>query len=107
MLRLVKDFKNYQFIYFWVDKKGNKQSPHLPTLNHAEEWFVSHCFSSFEGDERRQRTFDRRFTQDATEQESNLRQLKRRNPSGRRSTDTSIKIDVDLSKEKIRNLKQA
>ena len=107
MLRLVKDFKNYQFIYFWVDKKGNKQSPSLPTLNHAEEWFVSHSFSSFEGEERRQRTFDRRYAQETTGDDSNLHQLKRRKPSGRRSTDTVIKIDVDLSKEKIRNLKQA
>lgn len=109
MLKLVKDFKDYQFIYYWVDNKGNKQSPNLPTLHHAEDWFLNHKFSEYVGPERRQRTIDRRKDEETSSytEETNLSYLRRRKQIGRRNTDQDIQIDVDLSAAKIRELKQA
>lgn len=108
MFKLVKDFKNYQFVYFWID--GNKKiiSPLLPTLEHAKEWFTSHHFSLYSGNERRQRKVDRRNIQSKGLEESAEIPFSRRIPSktGRRASDLNIKVDIDLSEQKISQLKE-
>ena len=64
MLKLVKDFSDYQFIYFWVnicDEKANKISDSLPTLQHAQEWFIDYHYAQYKGVERRRFKQDRRL----------------------------------------------
>ena len=59
-LKLVKDFQDYQFVYFWIDQDEQAVSPTLPTLEHAKEWFTDQHFRTYEGKERRRRKVDRR-----------------------------------------------
>lgn len=108
MLRLAKDFIDYQFTYFWVDisgVKGRKVSKNLPTIQHAKEWFIDYHYSKYTGVERRKSKQDQR-------QNSNIRLnpiLCKRDTStrGRRITDKPIKVDIDLSKKKIKALQHS
>lgn len=105
MLKLVKDFIDYQFTYFWVELSGSKArrvSKNLPTLEHAKEWFINHHFSQYSGQERRKTKQDQRHN-------SNIKLspiLCKRNTSskGRRVTDKPIHVDIDLSIKKIKAL---
>lgn len=108
-LKLVKDFQDYQFVYFWID--GDKQvvSPLLPTLEHAREWFTDRHFKNYEGQERRRRKVDRRNIHAMDKNDNAEIPFSRRVPSktGRRASDHKISVDIDLAKEKISKLKQA
>lgn len=100
-LKLVKDFLEYQFVYYWVDEVQTcKVSPALPTLTHAQEWLVNFHFSQFTEDERRSGKFDRRKEYLS---EKGVYGLPR--SSGRRATDSPITVDFDHSAEKISELK--
>ncbi|WP_415896349.1 hypothetical protein ACMXYX_09560 [Neptuniibacter sp. QD72_48] len=107
MLKLVKDFIDYQFTYFWVESSGTKArriSKKLPTLEHAREWFIDYHYAQYNGIERRKSKQDQR-------KNSNNRFnpiLCKRNASnrGRRITDKPIQIDIDLSKKKIKSLQE-
>ncbi|WP_415888368.1 hypothetical protein ACMXYV_10065 [Neptuniibacter sp. SY11_33] len=108
MLRLVKDFIDYQFTYFWVEssgKKARRMSKNLPTLEHAREWIIDYHYGQYSGIERRVAKQDRR-------QNSNIKLnpiLCKRNTTspGRRVTDKPIHIDIDLSKKKIKALQDS
>lgn len=105
MLKLVKDFNDFHFVYFWADtssKENHRISVALPTLQHAQEWFINYYYAQYTGIERRKFKQDRRhelnnITRPAycSRSSSNL---------GRRITDKAIKVDIDLSKKKIAQL---
>ncbi|WP_299182821.1 hypothetical protein [uncultured Neptuniibacter sp.] len=100
MFRLVKDFINFQFCYYWIDEATTKVSPDLPTFNHAQEWIISYHFSQYQGPERRKRKVDRRLL-DAKKQYSSRRKS---TSKGRRITDKPISIDIDLAHKKLQIL---
>ena len=89
MRKLIKDFRNYQFVYYWYEKGTGRASPLLPTLNHAEDWSTQQQRQNYTGPERRQRA------------------LKNTRMKQRRATDQTIKVDLDISIQKIADLKQS
>lgn len=109
MLKLVKDFHNYQFIYYWVDEEARKVSPRLPTSQYAEEWVIHYYFSEYEGVERRRTIFDRRYDGAKVKLEGTQIFFSKRKPSikGRRATDAPVFVDIDLSVRKLAKLRQA
>jgi hypothetical protein len=107
MLKLVKDFHEYQFVYYWIDSHAVRVSPNLPTPQFAEEWVIHHYFSEYNGKERRRTIFDRRYDGSKVKLEGTQIFFSKRKPSvkGRRSTDLPIAIDLDLSVEKLHKLR--
>ena len=89
MPKLIKDFRDYQFIYYWYEKNTGKVSPYFPTLNHAEDWFVQQQRSGYSGPERRRPALDKGYS------------------TKRRAIDSKLKVDLDISREKISELKQS
>ncbi|WP_415889472.1 hypothetical protein ACMXYV_16210 [Neptuniibacter sp. SY11_33] len=87
MPKLIKDFRDYQFVYYWYEKGTGKLSPYLPTLTHAEEWIEQHRSTQFNGVDRRGRD------------QSSIYQ--------RRASDRILRVDVDISVQKIADLKQS
>lgn len=106
MYTLVKDFQDYQFVYFWLENR-KVVSPKLPTMEHAKEWFRDQHYSNYEGKERRKSKLDRRQNVRALYSTSEVL-YSRIIPSspGRRCCDKNIKVDFDYSEEKINKLKQ-
>ena len=104
MLELVKDLDEYQITFYWIGSENKKVSPNLPTLTHAQEWFFEHMYAQFDGKERRKRKFDRRQSNTMRTTLHSKRNIK---STGRRSTDKTITVDIDLSQEKISALKSA
>ena len=109
MFKLVKDFRNYQFVYFWINESKKIVSPHLPTMEHAKEWYTNHHFSLYSGKERRQSKVDRRNKRAKSLDQNSDINISRRIPSspGRRACDLNISVDIDLSEKKISQLKEA
>ena len=107
MYTLVKDFQDYQFVYFWVDNR-KVVSPKLPTLEHAKEWFTEQHFTNYRGMERRKSKLDRRHNTRAIYSDSEIA-YSRIIPStpGRRCCDQHIKVDQDYSEAKVSRLKKA
>ncbi|WP_067867628.1 hypothetical protein [Neptuniibacter marinus] len=109
MLKLVKDFHNYQFVYYWIDNQRKKVSPSLPTKQYATEWLIHYHFETYSGRERRRRMLDRR----SESQKINLRGVqiffsKRKGlTKGRRRSDLNVEVDFDLSKKKLNKLRSA
>lgn len=87
MPKLIKDFKNYQIVFYWYEKGKGRQSPLMPTLNHAEEWLQQWGNAQYQGTERRRRSGNMSFS--------------------RRSTDKRICVDVDLCEKKLAELKHS
>ena len=101
MLYLVKDFEDYNFIFYWIDEDSSKTSPDFPTLEHAKEWFIKYHYEQYLGPERRKCMVDRRKAFRKGEQ-----QFRQVHPSvGRRVTDKSVEVDIDRAKEKLSRLK--
>ncbi|MGB0203528.1 MAG: hypothetical protein ACPF9K_00610 [Neptuniibacter sp.] len=107
MYTLVKDFQDYQFVYFWLENR-KVVSPKLPTMEHAKEWFRDLHFGNYEGTERRKCKLDRRKNVRAFYSDSEIA-YSRIVPSsrGRRCCDKHIKVDLDYSEAKISRLKTA
>lgn len=105
MLKLVKDFEDFQVIYYWLDETNQKVSPDLPTLTHAEDWLAIQQAEGYKGRDRRRRIVDRRRNQRPPEQQRNGKRSAK--PLGRRKTDKQIQIDIDYSEEKIKQLRQS
>ncbi|MDO6513427.1 hypothetical protein [Neptuniibacter sp. 2_MG-2023] len=109
MLKLIKDFHNYQFVYYWINNQRKKVSPNLPTKQYAEEWLIHYHFETYSGRERRCRMLDRR----SESQKINLRGVqiffsKRKGlTKGRRRSDLNVEVDFDLSKKKLNKLRRA
>lgn len=89
MVKLIKDFQNYQYVYYWFKQGIGQISPSLPTLQHVSEWAIQHQSVIYAGEERR----------------SNTRTYAH-NPYNRRATDRSPAIDIDLSAKKVTQLLQ-
>ncbi|WP_286238280.1 hypothetical protein [Neptuniibacter halophilus] len=102
MFRLVKDFEEFQFVFYWIDDDANKVSPNLRTLIHAKEWLVEYDFKQRSGTERRQRKADRRMLTDS-KKEGQPSSRRITTSVGRRASDRPIKIDLDLSADKLKN----
>ncbi|MFY0675984.1 MAG: hypothetical protein JXR18_01750 [Neptuniibacter sp.] len=107
MYTLVKDFQDYQFVYFWLKNK-KIISPKLPTLEHAKEWFTHLHFSNYNGAERRKSKLDRRQNSRALYHHYGVHYSSFfQSAVGRRCCDKRIKVDIDFSKAKVRQLKKA
>jgi len=108
-LRLAKDFKNYQFLYYWFDGQANKISPDMTTFHHAEEWIIDYHFSLYNGTERRKSKIDRRTVNSSrqSKRKAIFFSKRERGLHGRRITDRQVHVDIDLSIEKLELLKQA
>ena len=105
-LKLIKDLDNYKFIYYWASPEIGKISPNLPTLLHAGEWLVEHKTESFQDPERRKTMVDRRKKNlKSTSPEMELIYSRRENPEGRRITDKLPTIDLDMTAEKLNQMK--
>ncbi len=87
MRKLIKDFRDFQFVYYWYEKGAGRISPYLPTLTHASDWLKQQQRETYNG-------FDRRRRNDAP-------------AIGRRTTDRRIQVDLDISIEKIAELKES
>jgi hypothetical protein len=105
MIRLVKDFQEYQFIYYWIDNYDEKISPDLPTLTHAKEWLIQRKGARYCGPERRNRICDRRY--ESSSQRNNYTSKRSASKLGRRQSDAAFEVVIDLSKDKVRKLKEA
>lgn len=107
MLKLVKDFADYQFVFYWVDQNNIKVSSNLPTREYAHEWLVHHYFEEYTGKERRRSIYDRRYSANKMKLQGGQIFFSKRKASvkGRRMTDKTVNVDLDLSKEKISNLR--
>lgn len=105
MLKLIKDFQDFQFTYFWIEITGDrpkKLSKNLPTLQHAHEWFIDYHHSQHQGLERRVIKQDRR--QDSNKKYSPAYCSRLSSSKGRRMTDREIRVDIDLAKKKLQEL---
>ncbi len=87
MPKLVKDFQNYQFFFYWYEKDAGRLSPVMPTLNHAQEWLQRWLNEQYKGAERRVNS--------------------RSTVYNRRTSDKAVHIDLDLSEKKLRELKDS
>ena len=105
-LKLIKDLENYKLVYYWACSDQGKVSPDLPTLLHASEWIIQHQATTYEGSERRKTLLDRRKKKTLpNNHETELVFSRRLKPEGRRITDTIPKVDLDLSAEKLLEMK--
>lgn len=100
MLTLVKDLDNFKIVFYWVSSQKKKVSPTFPTLVHAKEWYTEHMFSAYKGNERRKRVCDRRNP------EHFQFDCRRMSPQGRRFTDKSVKVGIDLVSKKINEIQE-
>lgn len=105
-LKLVKNFYKNRVVFYWVNLKGKKTSPLMPTFKSAEEWWLKFQFSLYEGDERRITIHDRRKDLGRRKEYESAIQALRTNPVGRRYTDqTEVEVEFDLFQEKIQQFK--
>ena len=106
-LQLVKDFKKFKFIYYWVDRYSMKVSPDMATFYHAEEWITDYRFSLYKGIERRVSKIDRRKARLLRVIKGKARfSAKRGGVTGRRVTDNPVTVDLNLAVEKLNVLKR-
>jgi len=87
MPKLIKDFRDFHFVYYWYEQGQGQLSPNLPTLTHAQEWIRRFQNAEYKGLDRRKQN--------------------RSSVLQRRFTDKKLHIDVDMSSSKIAELKQA
>ncbi|EAR60457.1 hypothetical protein [Neptuniibacter caesariensis] len=99
---LVKDFNESGFIYYWVDENQDQVSPYIPTFKLAEEWRTRYLFDQYEGNERRLSLIDRRKDESTRKEFDRSLDIVRTNPQGRREADEPVKVDIDLSVEKLK-----
>ncbi|WP_420599472.1 hypothetical protein [Neptuniibacter sp.] len=103
-MKLVKDLTGGRIVYYWVDGNDEVASDYLHSFVEAEEWWKHLMFSLYEGEDRRRSICDRRQDQETRKKLEYREKFHRSNPLGRRVTDMPVSIDIDLSKEKIKQL---
>ncbi|WP_415903238.1 hypothetical protein ACMXYR_05680 [Neptuniibacter sp. QD29_5] len=103
-MKLVKDFINYEIVFYWADESLTPCSPHLHSITAAEEWWKKYLFSQYQGPERRKSIVDRRSNHDKRNS-MDKNQYSRSNPLGRRESDKPVKVEIDLFQEKIKEFK--
>jgi len=103
-IKLVKDLSETRVILYWIDDSGSKISPKLPSLTHAEEWKKEYLFSRYLSHCRRESIIDRRRDggQRSLLDEALFKIV--RTSSGRRVTDVSVQVDIDLAARKLLEL---
>jgi hypothetical protein len=102
-LELVKDFINGCFVLFWLETSSKKRkSPHLASLEDAEEWWLRFQFSLHNGPERRSSVFDRRRLHAERTKRADATHFVSGMPDGRRRTDRVIQVDTDRSQASIK-----
>jgi len=107
-LKLIKDLDNFKFVYYWACPFRGKVSPEMPTLLHAGEWMIEYQTANYEGRERRKTMIDRRKKElKPRTTDEKLQFVKRTRPEGRRITDKMPDVDLDLSEEKLKEMKQS
>lgn len=105
-LKLIKDLDNYKFIYYWACPEQGRVSPNLPTLLHASEWLVEHQSEKYKDRERRKSMTDRRRNAyKSTSPSMELIYSRRLKPEGRRITDKLPTVDLDMSSDKCREMR--
>ena len=87
-MKLVKDFQNFQFVYYWHCQEKGKISPTFPTLVHASEWQERYKSTHYQGQERRSRKSAPLDFQ-------------------RRESDRPVQINVDVAAAKVAKLRAA
>lgn len=104
MLALVRDLKGTRVVYYWIHKtRLERISPIFPNLPIAEEWLLKARHKSYKGNNRRSSFIDRRKLSGITES-SDKRTASHSQP-GRRATDKSPRVVLDLAKVKLDELK--
>ena len=104
MLTLVRDLQGVRVVYYWIKKtEFERVSPTLSSLEEAEEWWLRYLHDSYGKKNRRRSFIDRRHVSvKATSRE-------KRNASsqnlGRRLGDKSVKVEIDLAKVKVAELR--
>ncbi len=103
-MKLVKDLSDSgSIVFYWTyDEAGEAISPELKTLQLADEWRKNYLFSQYEGMERRQSIIDRRKNGDKRKKMEKNYKSSRQNPQGRRESDQTVNVDIDLFQEKIK-----
>ncbi|GGB99401.1 hypothetical protein GCM10011352_26990 [Marinobacterium zhoushanense] len=98
---LIKDLLDGRIVYYWLNEVDHQISPHLSTLQHAEEWWKAYKFARYEGDERRASVIDRRSNTEKRRRMESSNRYTSINPYGRRATDIPVKVHRDLVPEKL------
>lgn len=104
-LKLIKDLDNYRYVYYWACPEQGRISPDFPTLLHAGEWIADIKSSSYTGKERRQTIQDRRKRGLRARSPGQELLFSRREKEGRRITDRIPSVDMDLTPEKLNDMK--
>ncbi|WP_286238279.1 hypothetical protein [Neptuniibacter halophilus] len=105
MYQLVRDLKEYEVIFYWIDGQQEKISPEMKTIIHAREWIIDYHYSLYTFTERRRYRNDRRALQKPASPEAAFFCRRYSSNEGRRLTDQLNKVDVDLAIQKIQVLK--
>lgn len=100
-VKLVKDLLNSRIVFYWLNEKREKVSPHLHNLQEAEEWWKRFMFDLYPGEDRRRSIHDRRQDHDTRKQLELRERFNRSKPLGRRETDKPVQVEIDLLEEKI------
>lgn len=100
-LYLIKDFINQNIVLYWADSDDKRVSPLLQSLQLAEEWWIKHKFSNHNGGDRRSSFIDRRKLYNKREANAHTARMSSKTSEGRRNTDRNIKVDIDLSRNKL------
>ncbi|MBV1789035.1 hypothetical protein KQ940_13335 [Marinobacterium sp. D7] len=98
---LIKDLQEGRIVYYWLDADDRLISPHLSTIQHAEEWWKLYSFARYDGDERRSSVIDRRSNTEKRRRMESANRYTSINPYGRRTTDIPVKVHRDLVPEKM------
>lgn len=101
-MKLVKDLTKEGVVLYWIGPKAKQLSPYLHCLNEAEEWWKAYHFSLYDGNERRSSIHDRRKDRNKRDHFDLNKNLFRLNPEGRRLTDRTVKVDIDLFQLKLK-----
>jgi hypothetical protein len=103
-MKLVKDLTHDGIRFYWIDESEERLSPELATLDLAKEWRIKTLFDSYKESERRVSVIDRRSDSDKRERTSKTLRASQSNPQGRRITDIAVQVDIDLVKQKLKEL---
>lgn len=104
MLTLVRDLQGVRVVYYWIKKtEFERVSPTLASFEEAQEWWLRYLHDSHGNKNRRRSFIDRRHVA------GKVQNLEKRNSSikslGRRAGDKSVKVEIDLAKVKVAELR--
>jgi len=103
-MKLVKDLIDGRIVFYWMVDNGDVVSDYLHSFIEAEEWWKTYVFSQYTGEEKRSSICDRRQDLETRKKREYREKYNRSNPAGRRVTDVSVSVHLDLVEEKIKQL---